>query len=782
MPRQIRVSTEYSGVYFVKLANQDQSFFIRYKRNGKSVEEKAGRSNQGWNAEKAYQLRTERMSGTSAAGNELQSNSDLLSQQDWTFSKIFSEYLRLRNKLKGRANDIYRFKNYLEKEFANITPSCVTQDDIERFKYNLQNRELKPATIRHVLELLRRLANFAAKNNLCSGLSFKIQMPKVENYKTEELTNAQLQKLMQVLEEESDIQVSNLVRLALYTGMRRGELFNLNWGDIDFYNKTITVKSDKKGDQPTIPLNEMAEKVLVEHAHTENGSKFVFPGRGGKKRTECKRPLLRIRKKAGLPDDFRILQGLRHVYASMLVSSGKVDLETLQSLLTQKSPLMTQRYAHLLDESRTNSENIIADGEHNLSNATEEENYVSETVNAELLAEEVQETDCPVEDVDTEHSEEEPLKDFIRETTYAEPLEKENPETDIPEEQELTEFVQVAEQEVGLHENVFSKSHEAKQEEDYSPEYIEKVTEFDVEEESIIVEEESIIVEEESIIAEEESKETVEEEVEIYFQGSNESTENIVKVREKESQEYSQVPAPVKEKSSQSYNAFTEFFKQTEALKTQPEDVPVNPSTPAEETGLTGNVASEPKVEELNEDLIDVSVANRDGEAKEANDESEIMSNEPNQDEINVISALEDVPTLNVDEQMLEEESVDNKAEEPSEEAAESTNLPGFLSTEPAEEQEEIFSNQSMPVPEKAKNQVVVIQSFKKYLSGVSSTDDGVYASDITTNNKDAENKTKPKVRPSIKELKNDLILLSKLIKAAPRREKKNSDQKQSQF
>ena len=342
--------------------------------------------------------------------------------------------------------------------------------------------------------------------------------------------------------------------------------------------------------------------------------------------------------------------------------------------------------------------------------------------------------------------------------------------------------MQVAEQEVGLHENVFSKSHEAKQGEDYSPEYIEKVTEFDAEEESIDAEEESIDAEEESIDAEEESKETVEEEVEIYFQGSNESTENIVKVREKESQEYSQVSAPVKEKSSQSYNAFTEFFKQTEALKTQPEDVPANPSTPAEVSGFTGDVASEPKVEELNEDLIDVSAANRDGEAKEVNDESEIMSNEPNQDEINVISALEDVPTLNVDEQMLEEESVDNKAEEPSEEAAESTNLPGFLSTEPAEEQEEIFSNQSMPVPEKAKNQVVVIQSFKKYLSGVSSTDDGVYASDITTNNKDDENKTKPKVRPSIKELKNDLILLSKLIKAAPRREKKNSDQKQSQF
>ncbi len=42
--------------------------------------------------------------------------------------------------------------------------------------------------------------------------------------------------------------------------------------------------------------------------------------------------------------------GLRHVYASMLASSGKVEMYTLQKLLTHKSPRMTQRYAHLRDE------------------------------------------------------------------------------------------------------------------------------------------------------------------------------------------------------------------------------------------------------------------------------------------------------------------------------------------------------------------------------------------------------------------------------------------------
>jgi len=351
MPRQTRHSTEFSGVYFVELANENKSFFIRYKRNGKSVEERAGRSNEGWDAELAYLLRSERMSVIELQAGKIQHSSDLKTGRHWTFSKIFEKYLRLRPDLKGRENDIYRFKNYLEMDFADIAPEDVSHGDVERFRHNLQNKGLKPATVGHVLELLRRLANFAVKKNYCRGLSFKLEMPKVENQKTEDLSQHQLEKLLQVLEEEPDIQVSNLVRMALYTGMRRGELFELCWSDIDFHNKTITVRSGKKGQYPTIPMNEMAEKVLAEHAHVPGSSKFVFPGRNGKKRTECKRPLLRIRKNAGLPEDFRLLQGLRHVYATMLVSSGKVDLETLQSLLTQKSPLMTQRYAHLLDQS-----------------------------------------------------------------------------------------------------------------------------------------------------------------------------------------------------------------------------------------------------------------------------------------------------------------------------------------------------------------------------------------------------------------------------------------------
>jgi site-specific recombinase XerD len=57
-----------------------------------------------------------------------------------------------------------------------------------------------------------------------------------------------------------------------------------------------------------------------------------------------------IKEAAGLPRDFRALHALRHVYASKLASSGQVDLYTLQKLLTHKSPVMTQRCAHLRDQ------------------------------------------------------------------------------------------------------------------------------------------------------------------------------------------------------------------------------------------------------------------------------------------------------------------------------------------------------------------------------------------------------------------------------------------------
>jgi len=76
-------------------------------------------------------------------------------------------------------------------------------------------------------------------------------------------------------------------------------------------------------------------------------SEYIFPGEDGGQRVTIQKAVRRIRKTAGLPDTFRPLHGLRHAFASRLASSGQVDMYTLQKLLTHKSPVMTQRYAHL---------------------------------------------------------------------------------------------------------------------------------------------------------------------------------------------------------------------------------------------------------------------------------------------------------------------------------------------------------------------------------------------------------------------------------------------------
>ena len=150
-----------------------------------------------------------------------------------------------------------------------------------------------------------------------------------------------------------------MMKMVLYSGMRRGELFNLQWDDIDFERGFIHIRDPKGGPDQRIPLNEGGRAVLDGHIRT--GSDFVFPGRGGRQRVDINKQVNEVKTAAGLPKDFRPLHGLRHVYASMLASSGKVDIYTLQRLLTHKDPRMTQRYAHLRDDALKRAADVAGD-------------------------------------------------------------------------------------------------------------------------------------------------------------------------------------------------------------------------------------------------------------------------------------------------------------------------------------------------------------------------------------------------------------------------------------
>jgi integrase len=350
MPKQLRIKTKYPGVYYLEGRGADRKperiFYIQYRREGRLIEEKAGRQFQDdMTPARANALRADRIQGRTPSNQERR---DEERAEKWILTRLWAEYKQV-HLLKGLAQDESRFQTYLGPAFGNKEPKDLVPLDIDRLKRR-QLMGKSPQTIKNVLALLRRIARFGQKRNLCAGLSFQIDMPKsINNIVTEDLSDEQLARLLEVLDEEPDIQTANMVRLCLCTGLRRSELLRLQWTHIDFEGRFIHLKAPKGGANQVIPLNESARKILERHPRTEP-SPFVFPGREGKQKVDPRKALNRIKKKASLPGDFRPLHGLRHTFASHLASSGQVDLYTLQKLLTHKSPEMTLRYAHLRDE------------------------------------------------------------------------------------------------------------------------------------------------------------------------------------------------------------------------------------------------------------------------------------------------------------------------------------------------------------------------------------------------------------------------------------------------
>ena len=279
-------------------------------------------------------------------------------QGRWTIDKLWDEYKKQRKPGKGLDVDASRYDKYLKDVFGPKECSDFVALDVDRIRLKLQKTK-SAQTVKHVLNLLTWIINFGVKKGLCAGLSFRIHKPTVDNIKTEDLTPEQLQKLLKAIEEDENKDVGNLMKLALFSGMRRGEMFKLQWRDIDFDRGFITIRDPKGVKTQTIPLSDAARIVLNDQKRTR--SPYVFPDENGNKRVNVSKTVNRIKKAAALPQDFRPLHGLRHVYASMLASSGQVDMYTLQKLLTHKSPQMTQRYAHLRDETLKKASNLAGD-------------------------------------------------------------------------------------------------------------------------------------------------------------------------------------------------------------------------------------------------------------------------------------------------------------------------------------------------------------------------------------------------------------------------------------
>jgi integrase len=173
-----------------------------------------------------------------------------------------------------------------------------------------------------------------------------------DNRRDRLMTDSELQRLMAVLDTDPARTACLVLKMALYTAARKGEVLAMKWSDINRQTKMwiLPASSTKGKRRRAIPMSSSALAILDELSNNNN-SEFVFENsrKPGERLKSIDKIWARLKKNAALPSDVSP-HLLRHQGASMMLASG-TDLETVRSLLGHANISTTQIYLHASGES-----------------------------------------------------------------------------------------------------------------------------------------------------------------------------------------------------------------------------------------------------------------------------------------------------------------------------------------------------------------------------------------------------------------------------------------------
>jgi integrase len=348
----------WTGVYYRESYTKkhngsfDVCYYITFKSGKKKVWEKVGWKSEGYSPQVAADIRAARLR-EGRHGGKVKTAKEIKREKikrNRSLDDLADLYFDQRGGSPQAAKfDRYRYDKHVSPILGKRNIASLSPLDTDRIKKNMKDKA--PATVWGALELIRRIANYGKKAGLSPGLAFIIEMPKRDNEKIEYLASDEADRFLKVLAAWKAQDVARMLKLAMFSGLRRGEIFKLQDQDIDYLNSIITLRSPKGGKTVSIPINPIVKTILMEQQLWRNkkhpGSYYVFPGRYGGQRVDSS-AVERIKEKAKLPKSFRIFHGLRHHYAVTLANSGEFTLDMIGELLTHKDVSMTRRYAQFL--------------------------------------------------------------------------------------------------------------------------------------------------------------------------------------------------------------------------------------------------------------------------------------------------------------------------------------------------------------------------------------------------------------------------------------------------
>ena len=268
----------------------------------------------------------------------------------YKLKQIYLAYSETNNR--NFKNNIYYINIIMDYFGENAPAQKLLLQKIESFKEWLKiERKLKNSNINRYLEILSKMFNLGIDNGLISQNPVsKAKKLLEDNHKVRFLTKDEEDRLYKALPEF----LKSIVTTALQTGMRKGEILNLKWSNIDFEYGFIELLKTKSGKARKIPISDKLKQVLNKQ---DKNNQYVFMNpETGLPYVDIKKSFNKAMEKAGIKN-FRF-HDLRHTVATRLVEKG-IDLLVVMDILGHSKIETTMRYLHPIPKRKSDAISVL---------------------------------------------------------------------------------------------------------------------------------------------------------------------------------------------------------------------------------------------------------------------------------------------------------------------------------------------------------------------------------------------------------------------------------------
>ena len=241
-----------------------------------------------------------------------------------------SVYVKVARRPYGLRQAASRVERYLDPFLGPMLAARVVSDDLRRYRAWLEEEhDVSPVTVLHVLSDARCLFRWCEEAGYIGKAPIPRRLlPKIQERPPDRLTDEEVEVLVRIPDPYGFV-----VRLALGTGLRWGELVRAQRGDLE--NGMLTVHHTKSYKVRRVPV----PPELMRELHARVGRLVAFSSSG--QFNNRVRILSHVWR-------FHVHQ-LRHTFACRWVERGG-NLAALQQVLGHSSIVTTQRYARLSDD------------------------------------------------------------------------------------------------------------------------------------------------------------------------------------------------------------------------------------------------------------------------------------------------------------------------------------------------------------------------------------------------------------------------------------------------